>query len=381
MLLAARSFIFGVNNPLTLPDRPVACKTGTTNEWRDGWTMCFTPSIAVGVWAGNNDFRQPMKHNADGVVVAAPIVHSFLQAALKGKPSENFTEPEGIQHVTVDSVSGKLPTDFTPQTKEEVFASYSVPQDYDNVHIAVKVDRTTGLPANNLTPPENIELRTYTVFHSEKPNNQNWEEAVRQWMASKGLTYPPDGSLPDPGPVSTDGTKVTIVEPQPNSVITQLPVYVKTTGDSSSTIRVDLLVDGQLQESKTSGPYVFTLNKKFQDGERTIAVHAIDSGGKVSDSSIQVTFATGQGLTITNPEKDAVLSGPVAFQAVSAEDLGIATFYLNDKAIGTSIGIRTGNGAYAYSLMWDSPSNGSYKLQIKTQTTQSTKVPFTMLDQ
>jgi len=47
-----RAPVFGDKNPLSFDDRAVAAKTGTTNEWRDGWTMGYTPSLAVGVWAG-----------------------------------------------------------------------------------------------------------------------------------------------------------------------------------------------------------------------------------------------------------------------------------------------------------------------------------------
>ena len=85
----ARTPIFGPKSPLILDDRVVAAKTGTTSEFRDAWTMGYTPSIAVGVWAGNNDNR-PMKAGADGVFVAAPIWHDFMERALSGTPAETF---------------------------------------------------------------------------------------------------------------------------------------------------------------------------------------------------------------------------------------------------------------------------------------------------
>lgn len=64
-----RAWVFGDNSPLRFDTRQVAAKTGTTNEFRDGWTMGYTPNLAVGVWAGNND-NSPMKEGADGVNVA-----------------------------------------------------------------------------------------------------------------------------------------------------------------------------------------------------------------------------------------------------------------------------------------------------------------------
>ncbi|MDD5464235.1 MAG: transglycosylase domain-containing protein [Candidatus Moranbacteria bacterium] len=86
----ARTPIFGPRSPLILADgRPVAAKTGTTQEFRDAWTVGFTPQIAVGVWAGNNDNR-PMKAGSDGVFVAAPIWNEFMTKALANQPRETF---------------------------------------------------------------------------------------------------------------------------------------------------------------------------------------------------------------------------------------------------------------------------------------------------
>lgn len=84
-----RAPIFGENNPLSFKDRPVAAKTGTTNEYRDGWTMGYTPSFSVGVWVGNNNNR-PMKPGADGSIVAAPIWRAFMDEILKNTPVEEF---------------------------------------------------------------------------------------------------------------------------------------------------------------------------------------------------------------------------------------------------------------------------------------------------
>ncbi|EKE20239.1 MAG: 1A family penicillin-binding protein [uncultured bacterium] len=86
----ARTPIFGPRSPLILEGHTVAAKTGTTSEFRDAWTVGFTPSIAVGVWAGNNN-NAPMKAGADGVFVAAPIWNAFMKDVLKNAPNETFT--------------------------------------------------------------------------------------------------------------------------------------------------------------------------------------------------------------------------------------------------------------------------------------------------
>ncbi|PIX90329.1 MAG: hypothetical protein COZ29_00565 [Candidatus Moranbacteria bacterium CG_4_10_14_3_um_filter_45_9] len=87
----ARTPIFGAHSPLAFPlGTVVAAKTGTTQNFRDAWTVGYTPSIAVAVWAGNND-NHPMYDGADGVFVAAPIWREFMNTALVRFPQTGFT--------------------------------------------------------------------------------------------------------------------------------------------------------------------------------------------------------------------------------------------------------------------------------------------------
>jgi membrane peptidoglycan carboxypeptidase len=90
---AARTPVFGPNNKLFIPGKTVAAKTGTTQEFRDAWTVGYTPSLAVGVWTGNNDNR-PMRYGADGSFVAAPIWNQFMAETLKEYPQETFVAYE-----------------------------------------------------------------------------------------------------------------------------------------------------------------------------------------------------------------------------------------------------------------------------------------------
>ncbi len=82
------------NNPFHFEGYDVAAKTGTTNDYRDAWTSGYTPSIAVGVWAGNND-NTPMVKEIAGYIVA-PMWHEFMQVALEKFPQEFFGEPRAI---------------------------------------------------------------------------------------------------------------------------------------------------------------------------------------------------------------------------------------------------------------------------------------------
>ncbi len=75
----------------SVPGHTVALKTGTTNDFHDAWTMGYTPSIATGVWTGNND-NSEMDKQADGSIIAAPIWFAYMKEALAGTPNESFSK-------------------------------------------------------------------------------------------------------------------------------------------------------------------------------------------------------------------------------------------------------------------------------------------------
>ncbi len=93
-----RCLEFGCHGDLTLPGRHVAAKTGTTQSFRDNWTVGFTPSLATAVWVGNPD-NTPLNHNSTGIVGAAPIWHKFMTQALAKTPDEWYAVPAGVDQV------------------------------------------------------------------------------------------------------------------------------------------------------------------------------------------------------------------------------------------------------------------------------------------
>lgn len=121
----ARTPVFGPRSPLAYPEGGVAAKTGTTQGFRDAWTVGFTRSIAVAVWAGNNDGRL-MKAGADGVFAAAPIWRDFMDHALTRFPKEPFpaytpsVEPD-TRIVVRGQVRAFIPDDLKapPQNEKE----------------------------------------------------------------------------------------------------------------------------------------------------------------------------------------------------------------------------------------------------------------------
>jgi membrane peptidoglycan carboxypeptidase len=92
----ARSLVFGTNTPLAFKSGGVAAKTGTTQDFHDGWTLGFTNKVALGVWVGNSN-NASLKKGADGVIVAAPLWRSFMDTLLTRYPPTPFTDYIKVQ--------------------------------------------------------------------------------------------------------------------------------------------------------------------------------------------------------------------------------------------------------------------------------------------
>jgi len=95
--------------------RPAAAKTGTTQDFRDNWTVGYTTDFVMGIWAGNDDNSQMI--NVTGVQGAAPIWHDAMLLAEQGHPINDFQNPGGLTRATVTYADGVTSTDwFLPGT-------------------------------------------------------------------------------------------------------------------------------------------------------------------------------------------------------------------------------------------------------------------------
>jgi len=109
--------------------RPVAGKTGTTDDYFDAWFIGYSPSLVAGVWVGF-DAEKTMGRSGVGGRAAAPIWLYFMEQALAGKPVEAFTAPEGVVFARIDPKTGLL---AGPGTKDSVFESFlegTAPKEY-----------------------------------------------------------------------------------------------------------------------------------------------------------------------------------------------------------------------------------------------------------
>ena len=97
----------GTARKVSVLGRPIAGKTGTTNDEKDAWFVGFAPDLVVGVFVGY-DTPKPMGRGSTGGRLAAPIFIDFMRAALKDKPAVPFRVPPGINLIPVNSKTGQL---------------------------------------------------------------------------------------------------------------------------------------------------------------------------------------------------------------------------------------------------------------------------------
>lgn len=109
--------------------RPVAGKTGTTNNLFDAWFLGYTPRYTTGVWVGL-DQEAPLGKGETGSRAASPIWLDYMQNALKGKPARTFNVPEGIVFAKIDAETGLLPIDTSKNTIFECFKEGTVPTEF-----------------------------------------------------------------------------------------------------------------------------------------------------------------------------------------------------------------------------------------------------------
>ena len=175
----ARTPLFGANSQLYFGDRPVASKSGTTNDNKDAWLIGYTPDLAVGVWSGNNDNKVMKK----GSSISIPAWRAYMNVALKDKPITPFnsygsgndkTPPVirglwwGGESFFTDKISGKLATEYTPnETKEE----HVITNPHNILYWINKDDLNSSRPGIGISDGQ----------------YKNWEASFQNWIQTNGL--------------------------------------------------------------------------------------------------------------------------------------------------------------------------------------------------
>ncbi len=290
----ARCLVFRCPNLLELPDRPVAAKTGTTNDFRDAWTVGYTPDIAVAVWVGNND-NSPMDHVA-GSVGAAPIWHAFLARALEGTPPHDFPRPQGIVDREVCAMSGVQPSPYCPERRTEIFAYDHLPPgpEHDWFQL-VRIDRASGLRANAFCPDDVVEKVMVVLEHIDDPDGREW---MRRWAAEHGYEIAPDRYCTEGQP----SEYVQLLRPSTGSIITAPVEIVGTVAlPDLDYFVVDYGVSATPQAwGRVAGPFTGPVENQMltmwdprplEPGTYSLRILAYDRQGKAYESRVVVQVA------------------------------------------------------------------------------------------
>lgn len=253
----ARTPLFGANSFVYFGSTSVAGKTGTTNNNKDAWMMGYTPNIAVGVWSGNND-NTPMKK---GSAISGHLWREFMDVALKKIPRDSFTPPEintdlslkpvlrgvwqGGESVFIDSVSGKLATEFTPEeTKKEL-----VPGNIHSTLYWIDRDDILGPAPGPQTNQQYI----------------NWETATQNWWQQNKNKYNivTDSEIPsgyDNVHTANNQPELLIESPEAGETYdANQPVNIRIDYTTHFDVRsVDVFINDTYLATKSSAPFNFS---------------------------------------------------------------------------------------------------------------------------
>lgn len=370
----ARIFAFGENNPLNLGSRPVAAKTGTTNDYRDAWTLGYTPSLAAGVWVGNNDNTE-MARGAAGSVVAGPIWHEFMQRVLGDTPVETFKPPKEVK-------TGK------PILDGEVGGQ-----------ITVKIDRISGLLATEHTPPDYVVEKTFTLAHNilhyldkDDPlgptpvdpttdwQYQNWEEAVRRWAEEHEMTLEEPPTEYDNVHLPKYQPSIKILSPKPDSKITSRNINIEIEASAPRGVaKVEYYIENSLIGTATHPPYNlvgYIGDPEIGTGFYNLKAIAFDDVGNRNSDQISLNLMLEElplNISVSKPESNQVIKVgdfPQELTATlsSTDNIQEVIFYLENQAGGQTqviATIRQITSGEIKSIWLEEPTTGQYQIYAK----------------
>ncbi|MFY9484169.1 MAG: penicillin-binding protein 1C [Patescibacteria group bacterium] len=294
----ARSQVFGFTNLFSVPGHSVAVKTGTTQEFRDAWAVGGSKQVAVGVWSGNSN-NKAMKKGADGSTVSIPMWNSILSQILRDWQDEPFVRPDGIQEVTVEKFSNKLPSNASRELTTDIFAAWQVPKDKDDINVTVRVNKATGKLATVLTPSELIEERVVTKIHSERPNNPDWEEPVARWAQENGFIQAEAPSEQDDLYTSERVPIITITKPKNDG---QVEGVFEITAEASAHFgvkQVGFAIDNAPIATAVNAPYTTSYNaNNLSGGNHILKVTVEDTNSAKISKEITILVVRGSEIPI-----------------------------------------------------------------------------------
>ncbi len=335
----ARTPGFGSNSVLKL-SRPTAVKTGTTSDWRDNWTVGYTPDYAVGVWVGNADNAE-MEH-ISGVSGAGPIWRDLMEKIHQTTPVHPFVEPPGMVRVEVCATSGLLPTPYCPERVKELFIAGTEPKTFDNIWQSFRIYKPSGKLATVYCPLDQVKDQVFPIYPPE----------AMDWVRENNIPQPPSeydttcrtpaqgGDIAITAPASYSAIRgvVTIVG---NARVDNLDTYRLAFGKGMDPTQWTQ-IGGDHHERVDSG----TLEQwdvSGLDGLYTLKLTVVDRSGRPQEAVIQVIVDnTPPTIKIINPPNGAIYSPEkdewvsIGVDAVDNASMGRVEFYVDGGYVGAS---------------------------------------------
>lgn len=262
----ARAPGFGRGGPLELPF-PCAVKTGTSKDYRDNWTVGFTPRHTVAVWVGNAD-GSPMRW-VSGTRGAGPVFNALMRAV---GPGGTFPRPAGVVDASICPTSGARPGAHCPTARRTRVLAGTV-RDTCRVHRVVALDRRTGLLAEASTPAADVERRLFAVY----------PPAFQGWMRERGMPLPPTATrrtAARAGLAYSDRLRITYPEPETAFVLDPVlrPEFqrLRLKGHADADLlAVRWVVDGRPLAGPPDGA-----DWTLAPGRHTVELHAVTRDGR-----------------------------------------------------------------------------------------------------
>jgi membrane carboxypeptidase/penicillin-binding protein PbpC len=337
--------------------------------------MGFTPSLAVGVWAGNND-NSVMARGADGVFVAAPIWNKIMERGLNGKPVEKFKTPkpnntkkailqgklEAETTINVDAVTGKeIPGECLASWPPALVSQQTIKEVHSILHYVDRADPLGDPPADP----------------TKDPMYKRWEEPVQAWAKKQKLltTRPAMEScaLRDPSLLPV----VSIASPADGASVSGNSVTATAAASGPNPIEsVQYLLDDRDIGTSTEAPYAVAIPLNgVSTGSHTLKAVATDSVKNIATTSITISVTGGeatQTLAFVNPSGPTVISAssfPYFMTASVSHPSGIAslTAIAYDSGGGqTTIDSIANPPSGLVRVQWsNAPAPGNYRLLLR----------------
>ena len=402
---AERTYVFGEANYLNLGARQVAAKTGTTNDYKDAWTMGYTSQLATGVWVGNTR-GEVMKGAAAGANTAAPIWHGFMK-----RVHEETKENDKSKEVGWENKPFKEPK-FKDLPQKPMLDGKAGEEQF------VKIDKSTGKLATDSTPASQIEEKLFKEIHNilhyvnknnplgpvpENPwdtdmNYNNWETAVETWAKENG--YETISNLPtEKDDLHTEENRptISISSPSNNTSFSSPDLNVNISASAPRGVkRVEYYIDNIKVSEVTNSPYNLDNFKLigFSNGDHTLKAIAYDDVDNNRSVEIKINLDLpaeyAQPVSILKPNSNEDIYEenfpyPIRVNVSNPEYYEKIDFYVRNSSSGSEqwIGwseIKSSEIVYAWG---EPPIAGSYSLYGKVtdnygQVTQSGEVEISI---